>query len=479
MWAVAGACRNNLVWRKEKAMRVTKIQQLVDVLVYAFEHLQVTVSLRELEEMAVTIHKIMTTHARSFHTLEHVFDLSDVSNPIRSLAALFHDLVYYQVDRSIPPDVHAEVSPYIRQDDSQVYLRGDLDPADQVAALTLQVFGFEVGQNLSPYAGLNEFLSALFMGKRLAQILPRHTLLGVTVCIEATIPFRGPDGRGRSHFKVLEERLITINQNHQLSMTDHEIEEMVKEAVLFANDDVANFAVLDPGVFLDNTWKLLPETNAALRAGDIYSIHDYRVALQKMGGFLNSLNPEHVFHAFRGVPPEDEFQRMTDLARQNISTARDYLDVKLVAIAILEALSEITGGDAPLSLFMGDIPREGETVKRLEDFLPSVPAPRPEDQTALYWLLEAGRASESVFDLKNSPTSLFLYQSLGLEEVQRVLTEAQGMFDGTLAPRDFLEQVDDSLVAAIAEASASMVVTRCEGLLRYARSREPGTRPSI
>ena len=68
-----------------------------------------------------------------------------------------------------------------------------------------------------------------------------------------------------------------------------------------------------------------------------------------------------------------------------------------------------------------------------------------------------------------------LLPSCGL---QRVLTEAQAMFDGTLAPRDFLEQVDDSLVAAIAEASASMVVTRCEGLLRYARSREPGTRPS-
>lgn len=454
-------------------MRVTKIQQLVDVLVYAFEQMQVTVSLRELEELAITIHKIMTTHARSFHTLEHVFDLSEVSNPIRSLAALFHDLVYYQVDRFIPPDVYAEVSQYIRQDDGQVYLREAMDPADKIVALTLQVFGFEAGQNLSPYAGLNEFLSALFMSRRLAGILPRHALLGVTACIEATIPFRGPDGRGRSHFEVLEERLTTINQSHQLSMTGRDIEDLVREAVLFANDDVANFAVLDPGVFLDNTWKLLPETNAALRAGDIYSIHDYRVALQKMSSFLNALNPEHVFHSFRGVPPEDEFRRMTDLAWQNISTARDYLDVKLVAIAVLEALAEITGGDAPLALFMGDIPREGETVKRLEDFLPSVPAPRPQDQTALYWLLAAGRASDSVFDLKNSPTSLFLYQSLGLEEVQRVLAEAQQMFDGKLAPRDFLDRVDDSLVAAIAEASASMVVTRCEGLLHYARSREP------
>jgi hypothetical protein len=454
------------------AMRVTKIQQLVDVLVYAFERLQVTVSLRELEELAVTIHKIMTTHARSFHTLEHVFDLSDVSNPVRALAALFHDLVYYQVDQFIPPDVYAEVSQYIREDEGQVYLKGVRDPADRVAALTLQVFSFEAGQRLSPYAGLNEFLSALFMGKRLAGILPRHVLLGAIICVEATIPFRGPDARGRDHFEVLSERLTTINQSHQVSMTDREIEEMVKEAILFANDDVANFAVLDPGVFLDNTWKLLPETNAALRAGDIYSIHDYRVALQKMSGFLNSLSPEYIFHTFRGVPPEDEFQQMTDLAWQNISTARDYLDIKLVAIAILEALSEITGGDAPLSLFMGDIPREGETVKRLEDFLPSVPAPRPQDQTALYWLLAAGRASESVFDLKNSPTSLFLYQSLGLEEVQRVLAEAQGMFDGKLDPRDFLERVDDSLVSAIAEASASMVVTRCEGLLHYARSRQ-------
>ena len=46
----------------------------------------------------------------------------------------------------------------------------------------------------------------------------------------------------------------------------------------------------------------------------------------------------------------------------------EYLRVKLVAQAILEALAELTGGDAPLTLFMGDLPHEGVAPPRLEDY---------------------------------------------------------------------------------------------------------------
>ncbi len=456
-------------------MKVTKIQQLVDLFNEAFANLQVSVPLRIIEDLAITIHKTMTAQARSFHTLEHVFTLTALPGPIGPLAALFHDLVYYQIDEGIPPDINAAVSPYIQENEGEITISESIDPDDRLFEMTLEVFGFAVGQELPPFAGLNEFLSALFMNVRLAGIVAEKELVKITACIQATIPFRGMDDGGKSPFDLLEERLRTLNERHHLSMTGTEIEEMIQGAVLFSNDDVANFSEEDPGKFLDNTWLLLPETNDALRSGEVYSIREYRQALQKMGNFLNFLNPDNIFHSYRGVPPPDQFRPMVDLARRNIHTARDYLGVKLLAMAVLEALAEMTGGDVPLSMFMGDFRREGDQVKRLENFLPAIPAPRPEDQSPLFKLLAFGRASDSLFDMKNSPTSLYLYQSLGPDEIKRLLVHADEMFGGKLAAQGFLGRIDASVVATIAEATASIVSTRRRALLQYARSRAPGS----
>jgi hypothetical protein len=41
------------------------------------------------------------------------------------------------------------------------------------------------------------------------------------------------------------------------------------------------------------------------------------------------------------------------------------------------------------------------------------------------------------------------------------------MFDGQVAPREFLSAIDPRVVAAIARAGASIVVTRRAELLRY------------
>jgi hypothetical protein len=76
--------------------------------------------------------------------------------------------------------------------------------------------------------------------------------------------------------------------------------------------------------------------------------------------------------------------------------------------------------------------------------------------------------------MKNSPISLYLYQSLGPDEIKRLLNYAREMFDGKLGEQEFLAQMDGTVIAAIAEAGASMVFTRRPALLEYARSREGG-----
>jgi hypothetical protein len=250
-----------------------------------------------------------------------------------------------------------------------------------------------------------------------------------------------------------------------MPMKSAEIEDTIGGAVVFANRDVDSFAEKDTSVFLDGTWKLLPETNETLRSGRIYSIKEYRHALEKMAGFLGNLNPDNVFHKYKGVPSEAEFGEMVKQAYQNIATAREYLSIKLLAIAVLEALADLTGGDAPLALFTGDIQRDGDETHHYDDFLPLPVNLKELDQSSvLYKLLDSGRASETNFDMRNSPLAFFMYSQLPQEKVKPLLAVAKEMFAGKLEPRAFLHQLDASLVAAVARACAATVMTRQEKL---------------
>ena len=146
----------------------------------------------------------------------------------------------------------------------------------------------------------------------------------------------------------------------------------------------------------------------------------------------------------------------------------DYL-VGGVDIENLPALAELTGGDAPLTLFMGDLPHEGARPQRLEDYLPDTPTPGwVNAEASVYKLLDAGRRGELGFDLKTAPTSLFLYKRLTPEAIIRLLDLARRMFSGRMSSREFLAQVEPNVRMAVARACAEMVFTRRELLLKFA-----------
>jgi hypothetical protein len=450
-------------------MQVGNLQKLITIFTQSFQEMGVSVSLERLENLAVTIHRAMTVQARHFHTLEHVFTFVDPADPIRTMAALYHDVVYYQVDMGFSPQIWELISPYIRRENDEFYLADNLPTDNSLVKLTLDVFDLRPGEKLSSAVMLNEFLSALVMNKQLDGLVREKDLLCMTLCIEATIPFRGPAPDGRSHFAVMEQRLQEISERYGLALSDEELIETIKIAVTFANKDIENFAEADPGRFLDNTWKLLPETNAALRLPDVYSIGTYRQALLKMEIFLVGLNPDAVFGQYRGIPSDEDYHQMKRFAHNNIVIAREYLKLKILATAILEALAVATGGDAPLSLFMGDVPREGVSIKRLEYFLPEVNEPAWVDRNSIiYRLLEAGRSSDTSFDMKNSPLSLFVYKTMTPEKIAQSLLRAQEYFDGRLSAHDFLMEFDPTIVQPIARASSMMVFTRRQALLMYA-----------
>ena len=450
-------------------MQTDDIKRLAAIYLQAFERLGVSSSKPRTRKLALNIQLAMSAHGRNYHNLDHVFSFVDPDDPICTLAAMYHDVVYYQVDQGFTPEILAIIIPYIYDLEGEFYISRNIQEKDHLIWMTLDIFNLKAGQKLTSVDALNEFLSALVLVRELGDLVEAKDLMRMIVCIEATIPFRGKNKAGLTPFEVMAKRLRKIARKYcSAPLKPHDIENTIKASVIFSNKDIGNFSEPDPARFLDNTWKLLPETNTALRDRDAYSIRAYRLALQKMRAFMMFVKPELVFNQFQGVPSDKEYRDMLDIASANIVIAREYLKVRLVAIAVLEALAQASGGDTPLSIFMGDLSDQAGNSPRIEDFLPEIQTPAWVDQAPIIRdLLEVGRASESNFDTRNSRLSLFVFKSLTPEGIDKALGIAQEYFSGNIKPEAFLDQMDKPMVSAIARASASMVLMRRDKLIKF------------
>jgi len=447
------------------------MQGVVQFIQTAFEDLGAPIPKDRLEKIAVMVYAAMCSASRNYHNLDHVFNFSNPPDPIRYLAAAFHDIVYYQVDDGIPNELEADILPYIKQENGTFLLTRPKPEDDGRIEWLMEVFGFHPGQQVTFNQGLNEYLSALVTVKSLGGLISEHDLFQVVTCIEATIPFRGLDEQGRNHFEVLAERLCSLRDRYPFFGTPGEIDTALQRAVIFSNQDVETFAMQDLAQFLVITFKLLPESNVALRKQGIYTIREYRIGLQKSEKFLRNLNPDYVFNTYKNFPPKEVFASMVDQTRKNLWTARRYLVIKLLSMGILEGLAEATGGDAPLSLFMGDPPRNGMEIERMEDYLPENSQEMPTlDDTApdfdLLRLLKAGVTNLSL-DLPYSRLSLLVYKYLSLAEQDAIYVAAVSFFSGNLDAEAFLKTIPSRLLNPIANACARMVYTRREMLLEY------------
>ena len=447
-------------------MRKSAINQLIGAFLSAFSHLRLQVPPLEVEKLALLVHTAMDRGRRNFHTSRHVLEVSKSLPPLQILAVLFHDLVYFQVDDGFPGQVTELLTRFVSINNRQVFIKSEVT-ANKAWQLCLDIFAFKPGQKLSLFAGLNEFLSAFVAVSKLENYLSWPDLAMVACCIEGTIPFRGIDFYGNSPFANLTMRLRQINGKYRLDLTEAKIDEIAKSAVSVANKDVENFAEVDPGKFLDNTWSLLPETNAILWSS-LYSITNYREALSKMENFLGLLNPANVFHEYHDVPDKRQYLQCTRQATRNVLIAREYLGVKLLTMGIIEALALVTGGDVPISMFLGDLKRDGEEVERAENYLPTAILDKGlRYNSMLLTLLELGRTNESGFDMKNSPISVFIYKTLGEYRSHNYLNFARQMFAGEIAAREFLDKIDHKIVSAIARACAALALSRRHCLEKY------------
>jgi hypothetical protein len=426
------------------------VHRIIDALHGAVQGLGLGVPPLFVEKWGVAVHQALSSRAREFHTHQHVLDLIVEADPIETIAALYHDIVYVQVDLGVPPHYEEILLPLIsrEKDGWRILPHAGVDPT---AKLVLDVFGHQPGQVLTPYNGLNELASGLVAAKEFEGVFSHEQQLALAACIEATIPFRPPEKL------QLEARLLA------LGVGDGERVEMVRRAVRLANNDVGNFAEADPAKFLDNTWKLLPETNPTLHTPNTYTVVEYRVALLKMEGFLAGLPAARVFRTQVGEPSAEVHEARVEAAARNIALAVRYMRCKLYSTAVLEALAVESGGDAPIDLFMGGLgDANGQRMRRIEQFLPP-PTARPGGvDPVLQGLLEAGRLNASAFDLSPSPLASFLHLALGEAAMLEGVALAREWWAGRSTARAFLEAQPAVTTSAIAAAGANITDTRRE-----------------
>lgn len=448
-------------------------QQCLEKLVWATRELQVDIDRSQLSKIADLIVQTMTGPWRYFHTPEHTFEVGGSENAVEVLAALFHDLVYVQVDKSVNFNLTYYISPFIQQVQEKLYLRSAAElPDDPMCRMVMDVFGFNPGKELSPFAGQNEFLSALICAKVLEPFMSRGLLLKLIACIEATIPFRFPSQDGVSPAEQLHERLKEVNSKYDAQLSAEEITETVRQAVRMSNRDVGSFANPSSAQFLDGTWSLLPETNHNLDSRS-YTVLEYRNALQKMEGFMNFLKPNIIFQQFEGEPDDEYYNELLCRSGRNLDIARLYLGSKLYTIALLEALSLRVGTDIPLSTMMGESgDRSAEdnlTVEKLENFLPKISHPHQpanDIEGEVLNLLEQGRSKSSGYDIKNSPLTTFIVKLIGFDEIRDSLAITKEFFQGKISGEVFLSQCNAEVVAIVTDALVQLFERRKTALRR-------------
>ena len=428
-------------------------QQCLEKLSKAMAQLQVNVAPAQLEKISELIVQTMTGPWRYFHTPEHIFMVGGSDCPIEVLAALFHDVVYVQVDQSVNFNLTYYIAPFVCQEGEGLLIReADELPPDSMFEIVRQIFDFSVGQSLSPLTGQNEFLSALVAAKVLEPILSVEMIVQIVACIEATIPFRHHHGQEPTNSEILYRRLQRITDQFSLNLTDAELIETVKRSVRLANRDVGSFAHPSAARFLDNTWNLLPETNHHLKNSSSYTINQYRTAIQKMEGFLNFIQAEVIFHQFQGEPNIVTYQAMMEQARKNIEVGRLYLGSKLFTIAFLEALSLRMGRVIPVSTLMGEMPSTNFNTISIVDFLPKIKEihqPQNELEQKVLFLLEVGRTQSSSHDIKNSPLATYMVKSMGFDEIQHQRNRAHQFFKEMISPEEFLAGCDPTVKHAV------------------------------
>jgi hypothetical protein len=393
----------------------TYISCLIEDLEWALTNLDAPVDMHYLEEMAIFIHESLSNSSRGYHNVDLVFELSGGSSPIQLLGAFFRDTVHHFID--------GQLSPRQEQMLQDVFLPNSfkLNPAmfeDDMMRMVASVFGHEVNVDLEELVsrwrhGMDVFLSAIVAVKFLGGKLTKKHLTEFLACMESTILFR--DESGGSPIDRLYHRLVQVNEDHAVGLSEAELELSCQQAADMHNRYLGNWATNDSQNYLDHLWSLLPEQYTSLRRHALYSLDDFYFAVLDMRRFMASPELMDMYTMFRGIPHETEIQEFHTCFLRNHRLGQDYLKIRSLELGTIVALATLTGSaNVPKSLFFGDLqPNSKAQMTCLADGLPELGSIASDCDPQIYQIMSKGRGAHTTFDHRNAPVAAFVYGTLG------------------------------------------------------------------
>lgn len=360
------------------------------------------------------------------------------------LAGFYHDVEYVHVDGDITPYGQKVLEGFILQDPSNKSwkIKDGFDDQEHkpIIDMVLKVFGKKNGETLSPFAGMNELLSAMEAAIDLkGQGVSDKDILQVVASIEATIPFRD-----EKRMNALRDRVAAAAQGIGLTLEERDVDIIVGGATVLANQDVIGLAGglnHDRPLTADNIRKVLKGTDElhaeevpALRTsipGD-YPPRELAKALLKQHTLFNYMFSDNatfpngaamntkVFHSVKfsngtAFPPRDEIDKHEHMARKQIAPVLGLvLRARLAAVRAIAGLAqERQLGDTPIKdLLAGGMSEVEAKIDKAYKFS------TPEEQMAFDVLF-----NERVVGTHDVPRSLlaaYLLQKLGKKEIEKL-----------------------------------------------------------
>ena len=410
--------------------------------------------------MAELIVDSMSTPSRVYHSMQHILDImEDIAadgdeHPIPVLAALFHDVIYLNVDRDLSTAQVEILSNILVQDtDASKPLALHIPVVDPSIDMVRLLFGFD----LRPGQGYNEYISALLAVRVLSPFLSLKHLIQLTACIEASVPFRSVTD-GSTPMERLHERLVHTNRECGAGLSEQELVDTVHMAAFFSNCDLGSFCQKDPSVFLNNTWKLLPEWKPALLSEScrLQDLYDAFLLLQER---YHQTDVELIFQHFRGFPVASDLEDMRLRARENLSVVGEYISIRLLQMRVLLDLLQVATNDPEQAIATTTI--NAFTFLRQVDARIDQPSTARPNQLSdescwndqVYIFLTQGRQLAFDWDAAASPLSAFLYTQLSSHSAVALGNRMSNYNDGVIAflPASTMNQLAVSLSDALPE----------------------------
>lgn len=431
------------------------MSDLVRLLADSLEEMRSDIApqMEEIESAAFLIYRAMTNRSRHYHDLSHLFDVAQDIPAVAKIAAIYHDVVYLSVDGGFPQGVNERIGDVVRCEEDRIFIT---DSPDEMVSDLGTIFGFTRGQELKQDGGLNEFLCAILAVRELGKFLSVKDLWSVAACIEATIPFR-PAVDGITPDDLLGQRLRGLRRG-TLALTEKEIDDIQILAVRISIADVQNFGNPDLSNFIEKTWQILTETNEDFHSAGAYTLRTYREALLRMNTFLSQLDSGVIWRRHDSTPDDESYGVLLDCSQKNLRGSLAYLKAHIAALSVVGALADLTGGDGPISYFLG--------ASNSEFF--QISTQRFRDDTVLA-ALTCRRAAVQRFDSVLSPLAAYFYERLGSDKIVELVDRAREVDAGKQDWKWVLEILPKEVLKEVAMAISQNAVMRKERLDEWIR----------